>query len=612
MRKFTLISMALAVSMTVLGQQKMKRQDVETMNTNPPMLQRVSDVNVKSLETFVEDTIGMTIYDLQSNSSMQKRIHVWDDGTVSAVWTMGMKDDFSDRGTGYNYFDGEKWMDMPTSRLESVRTGWPCINQWGENGEIIVSHTAGSGLEILTRADKGTGDWTESVLPGPQGAKGMSWPRVITNGADHKTIHIIATSDPDTAYQGIHPALLYSRSSDGGQTWDTVGMILPGLDSAEFGYSAISGDSYAWANPVGDTIAFVVGWERMHGILMKSYDNGDTWEKTTFFQNPYPFFSNEVLVPEQTYTLDGFNSVTLDTNGIAHISFGLASFMNEDTTDDGMYSFFPYTDGLGYWNENRPILTDLNPYTDTSYFVIAMIPDINLNGAIDMELDNGEEDMYSMGDYRGGLSSMPYMVSDDKGTIYVVYSSVAEEIYNGLQYYRHIFVNKSTDGGYSWQQYPTDITPYEYRENVFPSAMIGNDGKLHVLYMADEEPGLHIGEDNDAAGENMMVYVSIDTADIGKLFVYNSIEKNTMFGDMQLYPNPVDGGLMNLSLYTEENTKINVEVMNLMGQSVQNAAYPVQQGLNHLQLNLEDLKPGMYLVNVQNDKASYTQKIMVK
>ena len=76
-----------------------------------------------------EQIIGETYYDLQTNSSIQNRLFVHDDNTISATCTMSpdFQTDFPNRGTGYNYFDGTSWMDIPESRIEEKRTGWPSI-----------------------------------------------------------------------------------------------------------------------------------------------------------------------------------------------------------------------------------------------------------------------------------------------------------------------------------------------------------------------------------------------------------------------------------------------------------------------------------------------------
>ena len=73
-----------------------------------------------------EDTIGESIYDLQTNASCQNSIYLYDDGTIGAIWTRGMEETtaFEDRGTGYNYFDGSGWQPWPEERIESQRTGW--------------------------------------------------------------------------------------------------------------------------------------------------------------------------------------------------------------------------------------------------------------------------------------------------------------------------------------------------------------------------------------------------------------------------------------------------------------------------------------------------------
>ena len=79
-----------------------------------------------------EVDIGWTSYDLQTNNSVQNRILVHDDGTMSAVWTMSAELNlYDDRGTGYNFYD-DFWsvlfLILPTNpRLESSRTGWPSL-----------------------------------------------------------------------------------------------------------------------------------------------------------------------------------------------------------------------------------------------------------------------------------------------------------------------------------------------------------------------------------------------------------------------------------------------------------------------------------------------------
>ena len=81
------------------------------VNPNP---HTAAALNSKS--TITEELIGTTTYDLQSNAAVQNRIIVHDDGTISTAWTMSQQYNttYSDRGTGYNFFDGTTWDAQPT------------------------------------------------------------------------------------------------------------------------------------------------------------------------------------------------------------------------------------------------------------------------------------------------------------------------------------------------------------------------------------------------------------------------------------------------------------------------------------------------------------------
>jgi len=152
----------------------------------------------KGNTTLEEAQIGNTRYDLQTNSNTQNRIYAFEDGTVGATWTQGLDDpNFADRGTGYNYFDGSAWGDMPTERIEAVRNGWPSYANWGANGEITCSHTGGAdGLILSRRENKGTGEWEYSYLQGPDGNPDLLWPRMVTGGENNDVIHVIAITPP--------------------------------------------------------------------------------------------------------------------------------------------------------------------------------------------------------------------------------------------------------------------------------------------------------------------------------------------------------------------------------------------------------------------------------
>ncbi len=118
--------------------------------------------------------------------------------------------------------------------------------------------------------------------------------------------------------------------------------------------------------------------------------------------------------------------------------------------------WFPFVDGVGYWNETMPAFSNtfeaLNPYGDPGS---ELVEDYNLIGWT-QDVDGDGEITFigtaiaNLGRYYVGLSSMAQLVMGDQNQLYVIYSSLTETYENGLQNYRHLWSRVSTDGGLSW------------------------------------------------------------------------------------------------------------------------------------------------------------------
>lgn len=85
----------------------------------PPQFENNTNPLVKSAGfSLDEEQIGDTRYDNQSNASIPNRIYLYPDGTIGAIWTRSvLEPTFTDRGAGYNYFDGTEWDAWPVSRV---------------------------------------------------------------------------------------------------------------------------------------------------------------------------------------------------------------------------------------------------------------------------------------------------------------------------------------------------------------------------------------------------------------------------------------------------------------------------------------------------------------
>ncbi len=446
--------------------------------------------------------IGTTTYDLQTNGSVQNRLIKHADGTVSAVWTYSNSFDItaSDRGTGYNYYNGTSWSAAPIARIESERGGWPSISPIN-GGELNTLHnTTSSVITMNKRPGKGTGAWAESNITSP--TIDLVWNRSAVGGANGQSIHMVGVTAPialsGSLYQGLDGALVYYRSIDGGASWDQQAVVLPGMTSTEF--IGFSGDSYSIMSK-GNTVVIAVYSDWADSFIMKSTDNGSTWTKTLFIDFPLDLYvanqaggsdANNDGTPDTLSSTDNSGSLVIDNNGMAHVFYGNMRILDADLTDAGT-TYFPYTNGLLYWNENMP--------TDSSEF-IAWAEDFDNDGVVQ---NVNETDIAR---YFTSLASFPNASVDANGAIYVAYSAYMENTSNGSQAYRHVYLVKSDDGGCSWNQFE-DMTPNDnFAECIFPSIANVTDDSVRFIYQEDIEPGLAVRGDLDAFGDNDIVYVS--------------------------------------------------------------------------------------------------------
>ena len=546
---------------------------------------------------------------------MANRITAFDDGTIATTWTRGMSaSSYPDRGTGYNYFDGSAWGEYPTERIEEQRTGWPSIAAYGENGEIVCSHTFGTdGLIFSWRENKGEGDWNYSTLVGPPGHEDISWPRMITSGENNEIIHVICvtlgTGNSGTVYEGLDGALLYSRSVDGGQSWDPENIILDGVSSDYT--NGWGGDDYTWAQPMGSTISFTAFGGIRDGVAMKSTDNGDNWERIVFFESPVPFFENGDLIP-QFGGGDGYNASVIDDEGIVHVSFGRQ--IHSDDDGGGPY-YYPYSDGLVYWNESMPALDSAMIQADilpADWSTMNLYQNGNLAA---WTQDHGEDTIVGIATYYASLTSMPQLVAyrnnDGQKSIQVIYSALSVGFSNpGTETnYRHIWGCR-TEGDGMWSEfvdYTGDVL-HLFNECVYPSAaQTFEGGTFHVLYQTDMVPGNSLQPDPPSHDPalNSLVYlpisIMIDVDDIdGHIFEVS-----------QNYPNPTSG-TTSIAVTLNNPDNINLKVISLTGQLVYEASKGnASIGTHKMDIDASILNSGVYFYTVSVGDKSITKKMIV-
>lgn len=581
--------------------------------------------NSVSVRATTSTIIGTTMYDLQTNASVCNRVVLNPDSTISATWTMSHDTDpvaAPSRGTGYNYFDGAAWGPAPLNRIETIRCGWPSIGVTATGGEVIVSHEATSSagnIHILTRPVKGTGPWADSTLNYPD-----VWPRLVVGGANGNTLHVISqtTGVDGPPFQGQDGALAYSRSLDGGVTWDKYHTVIPEIDSSK--YLGFGGDSYAM-DAKGDIIAIAIGGFDVDVILLKSTDNGSNWTKTIVKQFPIAKFSSATmttdidgdLVADTVETNDASVAVLIDNQGNAHVWYGRMRVVCDDpgTAAGQGLSYFPGTDGLCYWNETMT----------TGPGICAFAQDIN---------SDGELNVTAWGSYQTSLSSMPSAGIDTAGNIYLSYGSIYEGISDdgtvgGGKSYRHTYLLRSSDNGATWCG-PINVTDPEgsghldYTEGVFGALTRRIDHNVHLILQKDSSPGHALGTsgtDPQSGNESDIVYVNVPITDFDVFTTCDSLyfiplnvgikENQEIVSNVNLFPNPATN-TVNLVLNLNNAAKVNVKIYNVVGQEISNFEKELLSGSNTLTVNLANYKQGVYFVQSIINGTIVTKKLVVE
>ena len=577
-----------------------------------------------------EVVIGTTTYDLQSNAAVQNRIVHHDDGTISAGWTTSqeLNASWSDRGTGYNFFDGTNWGMQPLNRLENSRGGWPSIIAMGSGKEASITHnTDNAHINMTHRSTVGTGSWTEQNISSLNDSTGiyrdMIWNRSAVGGLNKETIHMIAvTASSNFAglpFNGLDGALVYYRSQDEGVTWDIQDMQLPGMDTSMF--TGMSGDVYT-VTAQGETVVVAYFNDWGDSFIVKSIDNGTTWEKTTFLDFPVDKYAMDDGLDldgdgiyDQVYSTDNYGAVILDANGEAHVFYGIMMYLDDDLTDASS-SWFPGINGIAYWNESMG--EDVTPATvhagDTSLWYsdmmndnwIVQAPDLNGDGIV-----GGVDSTGGYALYYASRASMPNAGISANGEIYLSFSGYTETADNGSQVFRHLYITKSSDGGSTWKT-PVDVTPnvswIGMKECVFGSMVPTVDDKIRIVFQMDNEPGLIVRGDEDLVDFNDIVYIEIDTVGLfGTSVSVNDIKNTTQF---TVYPNPAND-YTSIAISLDKTEKVILTIVDLLGKEISKEEKVLFSGKTTEMLDVSNFQNGVYFINLQVGNKITTQKLVI-
>ena len=656
MKKVLLLSLSLVLGFSAFAQRQVIKNDIvpfkasinKTVVGNDILRDAPADnfvpqtaksVVINRWDNMEDGETMWTYYDLQSNSWCSNRMYQLPNGSVAVTATMSHQNNqtASDRGTGYNFFDGNEWDDQPEEWAEGQRTGWPTIAQWGQNGEILLSHAP---IRLWMRETAGQGEWVlMSTLPAsPEGypySDDASWPRVATSGDNHNIIHVIA--DIQHSGDAVEHHQVYYRSTDG-VNWTCQYSPLAQDGEETNHYTA---DAYSIAAN-GHTVAMIYSDDLQgHVVMYKSTDDGETWERTVIWENPY-YGYDWATDPQSVFTDTLFGpsntTIAIDNNGVCHVAMNTYEYIHDELGDTYTTYSGRAVDGIYYWNDTQeaPIQSeDGNPHhalrlwwpagdgyvqmhADSTKWAgyLPMFEDENGNL---IQYDNDK--FYRESDYfykfRSGQSGMPVLSIDPLGNIAMAYSAPCTaregEYATAPVYLRSIFVSyRNVDEGY-WHQCEDNLTDdevnfmYMVSENIFPLSVTNtvNPGEFWFGFESDDEVGLYWGsEATQGSGTENTIhackviaspeFVSVPENNDAQEVVYN------------VYPNPATDYMV---VKSAQNVEANISIVNLVGQTVKQFNKSLKAGENAISI---DLNSGIYFCTISANGFNKTIKFVVK
>ena len=501
--------------------------------------------------------LDYTTYDWQSNAGARNWTKVWPDGKVNFAFNVASTTDFSDRGTAICTYDAntDAWT-LSGGRVENEKASFGSIAQYGENGLVVASYSGTDGCRVYIAPDK------DNIVPNslsPVSALddtyNPGWPAVMTSGANRDIIHIVANAIEHTDVPGAvgtEQPVIYFRSTDGGQTWDKQNVVLPYMGSAY----CVRWDSNScyWMETTDDNcLALVVnnGWS--DGMVLCSYDDGETWERKLFYQHPNPFGFDDY---NQMFLYPRWTSCQWDDQHHLHVLYEYNGHLGEQ----GSYDHFPNIGGVAYWNETMPYygdgttavsaipgnLTPGEPFVmDTAY----LMQDIHRSwfwpdrthdfwpeyfGYCSPLADDGFVDAtddlqsfpliydaqrYNHGTYLQGICAFPVLCKAGDNKWVAIWCGLDENHRDdNFHYYYHLFASYSSDNGVTWtrQVHLTSSAAFNNSEMIYPQAVvIGN--KLVVAVEEDSETGAFAGFGENDANPNDCFYHGL-TFELDKYF----------------------------------------------------------------------------------------------
>lgn len=578
------------------------------------------------------DSVGYTSYDFQTNAAMPDRIINWPaplgpNAFLSSMITMAASmpaPDYADRGThgaiALGQGSSREWLPITADvwrSIEPERAGFCDLEHLSDGRIIFVTH-ASDRMLITREGSPGTGDFTTTSIPG--GEAGL-WGRIAVGENDY--VHVIWTYQNTDAQAHI---LKYSRSTDGGATWDVpVDLTGAGSVTAINLRGVTGGDAYA-IHANGPNVVVWYQSQSVQIIQLRSRDNGTTWDGNdailvaqpsyqrmyTVHDNPDSIYWPDPLISSDTAI--GFRS---DTTPAPGSSFDL--MVDADGRVHGVYPVYPTYLVRYFLNGGdttaQTFLSGIIYQADFNYEDVSFVYFDERDGTASRQvlpLPAGIANPNAFLDdraYTSGFARWPNLGRDATGGIYLVYTSGAEGDVitatpaggsEGTFYYGHTYVTWSPDG-MKWSD-PQNLSPNGVDAQYATLADMIDD-ELHISYQADKFPGdfltssgtngsgLH-PESNSNCEVLILPRNNLNTIGVDIGLAFHGVE-------VSVAPSPARARAQ-VFWTIPRTTPVSVVLFNSLGIEVRHVVTRVvmEPGQHWASIDIRDLPPGTYFARL--------------
>jgi hypothetical protein len=375
--------------------------------------------------------------------------------------------------------------------------------------------------------------------------------------------------------------LTYSRSEDGGATWNIIHEQFPWWDSLIT--TRMYPDQYA-IDAKGSIVVITAGGKTNDWVIFKSTDNGTTWSLTVIKAFPVTAYdeftmttdTNNDGIADTLLVPDGSMAVVIDLNGIAHCWSGDIGIVDHTPAGGFEYAYHRSV-GLNYWNE----------YMGNSPPVI-ITPSVTITN--------------DLAKYGVGVASMPSAGISTYNNLYVCYSGLVEGSSNGGnpdQAFRNISVMAGTIGPTVVWVPPVVLASDNFLEQVFPCMTRDINQNVGIVFQQDGEPGMSVWGDSDPFTSNDIMYAEFRADSVILTSIPPVMEiKNKI----NINPNPFRE-VTHLGFNNDNHDLISINLLDVSARVVKTITTSDTKFL----LDASDIEKGIYIIRVSNPSNSEVQ-----